>query len=324
MKQYKIPGLSIVLIENGVVVSHKEYGIKNSKNFEPVKEDTIFEVASLSKPVFAYGVLKLVEKGQLNLDTPLADYLPYPDIKNDSRLNMITARTVLSHRTGFPNWRPKNKDLKIHFNPGERFSYSGEGFVYLQKVVEHLSGLSAEEYMKQNVFDPLGMAHSSYVWQKAYETAKASGHDAQGAPLKIYKPKLANVAFTLQTTVLDYAKFVIAILKRTGLKPETLYEMLTPQIKVGQDGPSCIEKCSDGLSSSLSWSLGWGLQETSGGTLFWHWGDNGGFKSYVAGSQDGRAVLIFTNSDNGLKIMPEIVYKTTEHTHPAFKWLDYK
>lgn len=322
MKTHKVPGFSVVLIENDEITSHEVYGVKNSKTSRPVNDDTVFEVASLSKPVFAYGVLKLVEKGQLDLDAPLADYLPYVDVKNDPRLNLITARMVLSHTTGFPNWRPKNEDLKIYFKPGERFSYSGESFVYLQKVVEHLSGLPIEEYMKKTVFDPLGMTRSSYVWQTEYEILKASGHDAEGTPLIMYKPTSANMAFTLHATGLDYAKFVIAIMKNVGLKPETIHEMLRPQIRVGVGGPCGIEKHSKDLSPSISWGLGWGLQETTDGRIFWHWGDNGGFKSYVAGSRDGKGIIIFTNSENGLNMVPEFILKMTGLTHPALQWLN--
>jgi CubicO group peptidase (beta-lactamase class C family) len=324
MKIHKVPGFSVVLIENGEIASHEVYGVKNSKTSDSVKDRTVFEVASLSKPVFAYGLLKLVEKGQLNLDTPLPDYLDSTDVKNDPRLNIITAEMVLSHTTGFPNWRPKNEDLKIYFKPGKRFNYSREGFVYLQKVVEHISGMPIEEYMKKTVFDPLDMTHSSYVWQKDYETLKAAGHDADGIPLLMYKPTSANMAFTLHATSLDYAKFVIAIMRNVGLKPETMHQMLTPQIRVGAGGPSSIEEYSKDLSPTVSWALGWGIQETTEGPTFWHWGDNGGFKSYVAGSQNGKGIIIFTNSENGLHLIPEIILKTTGVTHPALKWVNCK
>ena len=142
MREHAIPGLSMVVIENGEVALHFELGVKNTETKESVDEETLFETASLSKPVFAYGVLKLVEKGKLDLDKPLVAYLPYPDIANDERGHSITARMVLAHTTGFPNWRPKNAPLKIHFQPGDRFSYSGEGFLFLQKVVEQVTGVS--------------------------------------------------------------------------------------------------------------------------------------------------------------------------------------
>lgn len=141
------------------------FGVKNAKIGLPVTAETVFEAASLSKPVFAYGVLKLIDQGKLGLDVPLTTYLPKPYIDGDERLNKITARIVLSHRTGFPNWRGK-PSLKICFTPGERFSYSGEGYIYLQRVVEHITGKPLNEYITEAVFTPLGMANSSYVWRQ--------------------------------------------------------------------------------------------------------------------------------------------------------------
>ncbi len=147
MKDGEVPGLSIAVINDAKVVWQKSFSVVNSATNQPVSDDTIFEAASLSKPVFAYGVLRLVEKGKLDLDTPLVKYLPKPYVQNDERAGLITAWMVLTHTTGFPNWR-NNQALKTHFNPGERFSYSGEGFVYLQKVVEHLTGQPLDAVMK--------------------------------------------------------------------------------------------------------------------------------------------------------------------------------
>src|SRR5579863_6059040 len=139
IKQGGMPGMSIAVIRGGKTTWVHGFGVKNEKSGEPVTAGTVFEAASLSKPVFAYGVLKLVEEGKLALDVPLTTYLPKPYIEGDERLTKITARIVLSHRTGFPNWRDADK-LLIYFTPGERFSYSGEGYVYLQRVVEHITG----------------------------------------------------------------------------------------------------------------------------------------------------------------------------------------
>src|SRR5271167_1564548 len=124
----------MVVIRNGKTTWVHGFGIKESTTGQPVTVETVFEAASLSKPVFAYGVLKLVEQGKLGLDVPLTTYLPKPYIAGDERLAKITARIVLSHRTGFPNW------------PGERFSYSGEGYIYLQRVVEKITGKPLNEY----------------------------------------------------------------------------------------------------------------------------------------------------------------------------------
>lgn len=201
MRKNKVPGLSLIIIENAEITTHMELGLKNAQKKDLIDENTIFEAASLSKPVFTYEILKLVENGKLNLDKPLAEYLCYSDIRNDKRINSITARMVLTHTSGFPNWRPKNESLKIYFQPGERFSYSGEGFLYLQKVVEHISGLSLEEYIQKNVFIPLGMAHSSFIWSN--DSTKAAGHNAEGYPIENQREVPQNAAFTMHTNPLD-------------------------------------------------------------------------------------------------------------------------
>jgi len=320
MREKRIPGLSMVIIENAEVALHFELGVKNSQAKDPVDCNTLFEVASLSKTVFVYGILKLVEKGQLNLDTPLAKYLPCSDITNDERINLITARMVLAHTSGFPNWRPKNEALKIYFQPGERFSYSGEGFLYLQKVIEHLTGLSLEDYFKKNVFIPLEMDHSTFVWVN--DSRKAQGHNPEGSPIE-NRTEPPNAAFTLHTSALDYAKFVIALFKGIGLKSETIDEMFRFQVKVQEGSTSSIDKCSGRFSETILWGLGWGLQRTKIGDSFWHWGDNDGVKSFIVGFKNrNHAIIVFTNGQNGLPAISEIIQKYLDCPQPAFDWLD--
>lgn len=325
MKDGDVPGLSIALVRNGEVVWHHGFGVKNAKTNEPVTDDTVFEAASLSKPVFAYAVMKLVENGKLDLDKPLNQYLPGDyDVGPDPRLAQITARRVLSHTTGFPNWRSEGGTLKIYFTPGEKFSYSGEGFVYLSKVVEHLTGKQFDAFMKEYVFDPLGMTSSSYVWQSTFDKLKASRHNSLGEPTSDIKPQRANAAASLHTTAQDYGRFVAAILEGTGLKKETLGLMLTAQIKVDQGGSNTTSRPADKLSPTISWGLGWGLQATSDGLSFWHWGDNGDTKAYVVAFQKEKlGVVVFTNGANGLSIMPEIVAEAVGGQQPALAWLKY-
>jgi CubicO group peptidase (beta-lactamase class C family) len=325
MKDGDVPGLSIALVRNGEVVWHHGFGVKNAKTNEPVTDDTVFEAASLSKPVFAYAVMKLVENGELDLDKPLNQYLPGDyDVGPDPRLAQITTRRVLSHTTGFPNWRSEGGTLKIYFTPGEKFSYSGEGFVYLSKVVEHLTGKQFDAFMKEYVFDPLGMTSSSYVWQTAFDKLKASRHNSLGEPTSDIKPQRANAAASLQTTARDYGRFVAAILKGTGLKKETLRLMLAAQIKVDEGGSNTTSRPADKLSPTISWGLGWGLQTTSDGLSFWHWGDNGDTKAYVVAFQKEKlGVVVFTNGANGLSIMPEIIAEAIGGQQPALSWLKY-
>ncbi|MBA3721941.1 MAG: beta-lactamase family protein [Parachlamydiaceae bacterium] len=323
MKENNVPGISIAIINDGEIVSHQEYGFMNSKTNKQVEENSVFESASLSKPVFAYGVLQMVESGKLDLDTPLVNVLSHIDVPDDKNLDLMTARMVLSHTTGFPNWRPKDGELKIHFKPGEKFSYSGEGYVYLQKVLELLSGMSLEEYIKNRVFIPLGMTHSSFVWQNEYEILKASGHNPEGTPIERVKPTKANAAYTLHTTPLDYAKFVIALMNDKGLMNETIHQMIRPQIKVEEGRIDCTDNKTIKLSETISWGLGLGIQTTSEGELFWHWGDNNGFKSFIIASKEEKnGIIIFTNSSNGLKVISKLVSQYFGHRQYAFDWLD--
>jgi CubicO group peptidase (beta-lactamase class C family) len=326
MKDADVPGLSVVIIRDGEVYWHHGFGVKNAETKEPITDNTVFEAASLSKTVFAYGVLKMVENGMLDLDAPLNKYLPAAYIENDDRLNQITARRVLSHTTGLPNWRPNGKPLQIYFTPGERFSYSGEGYVYLQKVVEHLSGLPLEDIMKKTVFEPLGMTDSSFVWQEKYNSLKAYAHDSAGKLAGRITSSEANAAASLHTTALDYAKFIAAILQRKGIKEATIREMLSPQVKVDESCAVCFERPASGkFSSAIAWGLGWGLENTAKGKSFWHMGDNGNVKSYViAFDKSKTAIIIFSNSANGLSITDEIVNSVLGSKQTALTWLDYE
>ena len=322
-----VPGLSIALLQNSEVVWHHGFGVKNAQTKEPVTDTTMFEAASLSKPVFAYAVLKLADSGKIDLDTPLSKYLPGNyDVGDDPRINLITARHVLSHTPGFPNWRPRgDKTLKIHFTPGERFSYSGEGFVYLSKVIEQITGEKFNDFMKKSVFEPLGMTSSSYIWQDNFATLKAFSHSSVGEPRGQNKVVEANAAASLVTTAQDFGKFLSAILKGKGLKNATLKQMLTAQIKVSESGTNNTNRMPDKLSPTVFWGLGAGLQNTVDGISFWHWGDNGNTKAFfVAFDKHKTGVVVFTNSANGLSIIPEIVEEAVGGQQPALAWLKYE
>ncbi len=324
MKQADVPGLSIAILKHGQTFWSHNFGVKNARTNEPVTDETIFEAASLSKPVFTYAVLKLVDQGKLGLDVPLTTYLPKPYIENDDRLAKITARIVLSHRTGFRNWRGEGNTLKIYFAPGERFSYSGEGFVYLQRVVEQIAGKPLNLVMEDLVFTPLGMASSSYVWRADFDERTATGHDTTATPQDLWKPKEAGAASTLNTTAHDYALFLAAVLNGTGLTPATVREMETPQIAVDSECTNCTDRKPKELSKNIFWGLGWGIQRVGKAESLWHWGDNGSFKCFaVADPQRKSGLVMFTNSENGLAIAPAVVHDATGADYLAFAWLKY-
>jgi CubicO group peptidase (beta-lactamase class C family) len=140
MSQGAVPGASIAIIKNATVVWHRGFGVRDASSHAPVDDDTVFEAASVSKTVFAYAIMQLVDRGTLSLDRPLTDYTSERVLEDDARLNLITARHVLSHTSGFPNFRTRAEPLRIHFTPGERFEYSGEGYWYLQSIVTSRRG----------------------------------------------------------------------------------------------------------------------------------------------------------------------------------------
>ena len=160
MKQSQIPGLSVTVFSGGQIVYAKGFGVRNLVTGEPVDPETIFEAASISKPMTAFAAMKLVEKKQLNLDQSLAEYLTIPYLNDPKTAAQITLRMVLNHTSGLSN-DPWGIDRKVYFTPGDHFSYSGGGFRYLQTVLETVSGVPFREYMERELLKPLAMSRSS-------------------------------------------------------------------------------------------------------------------------------------------------------------------
>jgi CubicO group peptidase (beta-lactamase class C family) len=311
----------MALIRDGEVAEITTAGMRNTSRGALVDARTIFDAASLSKPVFAYAVLQLVDAGALSLDARLATHVP-DYVSDDPRAGGITVRNVLSHTTGLPNWRNNDHPLKTYFPPGERFSYSGEGFVWLQRVVETISGESIGALMQRLVFDPLMMRNSSYAWRQAFDANYADPHDAALSPATKVKRAAANTAYSLQTTGTDYARFMQAVLSGARLEPATARRWLHPQVSVKWHRSQCLSPRVPEADQHVDWGLGWGLE--SDGASFFHWGDNAGFKAFAIGSVALRsAAVVFANGDNGMSIMPELIGQQMPSDHPAFKWLDY-
>ncbi len=306
-----VSGLSIAVASDSGIVWSRGFGVRNADTGEPVDANTVFEAASLSKPVFAYAVLQLVDDGLIDLDTPLYQYFEYEDIAHDERYKQITARIVLTHSAGFPNWRPRGGRLTIGFEPGTEFSYSGEGFGYLQRAVMQLTGQPLQEMMEERVFEPLGMTRSGYIWDDRFDANLALPHRSTGEVLEKRKPGpgQGHAAATLHTTAADFARFLTAALNGTELSDSMAVAMLTPQIAV---------------DSGVTWGLGIGLQDNEQGRGFWHWGDNTGYKAYtIAYPEHGLAMVWFSNSENGHLILEALLQATVAGEHPAVAWLDY-
>ena len=305
IKEARIPGLQIALIRDGKIAWHESFGLKNATTGEPVTDETIFEAASFTKPFFAYYAMKLVEQGVLNLDKPLISYVPadlvekllgHPlDEKGFHRdwFEKITARQILSHSSGMPHGEA-GTPFPLYFEPGTKWKYSADGYFFLQKMIEYLKSDKLENLMQREVLDPLGMTRSCLVWRDDYEKTMANGHGFFGTPEAFRKRTESHAGASLYTTAEDYAKFVCAVINGEGLRPETLKEMLTPQIDMDKD-------------KGLGWSLGFGTQTDARGLAIWQWGDYGIFRNYIlAYPGEKSGVVYLTNSFFGLGIAPEV------------------
>jgi hypothetical protein len=316
-----VPGLAAAIIQDGRLDRHVCCGVRRAQSARVVDENTVFEAASLTKPVFAHMVLQLVDQGYLSLDAPLGDHLPNY-VPGDHRASTITPRRVLSHSTGLPNWRNAEWPLKSHFPPGDRFSYSGEGFLYLQKAVEAITRKQAHILVEQLVFEPFAMTQSSLIWNSRFDTNRAYPHDDFGRPALSFKPGEANAAWSLQTTTSDFARFLLAVLDGSRLKPESAELWLRPQIEVRHHGAECLGPSDGTVATGVAWGLGWGLEPAEG--TFFHWGDIPGGRAFTIGSiHDRHALVIFTNGAAGLSIMPELVAHFMPGDRPSLVWLDY-
>ena len=305
LKDSKIEGLSIAIIRNSSIMYYDNFGVKNKETNEEIGETTVFEAASLSKPIFAYLTLQLVKEGVLDLDKPLHEYMVYEDIEHDKRYKSITARMVLSHTSGFQNWR-RDTPLAIQFMPGSQFSYSGEGYMYLQKVIEKITSEKLSTLINRRVFKPLNMSNSYFKWSDSIISNLATGHDREGLQKKKWKPQYAWAAGSLHTTTLDYSKFLIKI-----MNDDYFMDMMAEsQVNIS------------GYNNTLSWGLGLGLQKNEYGTSFWHWGSNDGYKSFVLGYPKTETAMVYmTNSDHGLDIVDDLSCYIFGGKNFAFDWL---
>ena len=307
MEAEHVPGLSMVLIRDNRIVWKGVFGVRKAGKPEKVDDRTIFEAASMSKPVFSYAVLKLVEQGRFDLDRPLDGYLPEPYLPDQPWAGRITARMVMLHRTGLPNWRQggwrKGGPLTVLHEPDTQFTYSGEGFLYLQTAIARLTGQSVDAWMEQALLKPLNMTRSSYVWRRSFEDDYAAGHDSNGVPKssrRFYDQ--GNAAYSLYTTPTDYALFLIEMMKPDrsashSLKAETIERMTTLQVRP-----------EEGKDESRR-SLGWVVAPQEKGGWVCHSGSNGtGFRCTSRFDVKRRSgCVVMTNADSGVKVWQAIL-----------------
>jgi CubicO group peptidase (beta-lactamase class C family) len=305
LRETRLPGASMVLIDGGKIVWQREFGVRDAVSKRPVERSTVFAACSNTKPVFAYAVIKLCEKGVLDLDTPLTRYTSKRIVADDPRLDLITARHVFNHTTGFPNWAYR-APLTIQFTPGTKVQYSGEGFRYLQTVVEELTRQPFPEFMRVNILEPFGMTSSRIVEDAAYQRRVATPHDDTGTPIKAGPPMtpaeqgesmaIYGAAASLRTTPSDYAKFLLEIIDPKPadafrLNARSREDYLRPQVTRSESTSPVRVKTSSALS--------WVVAEVEGFTFFTHGGSASGWYCEARASVGRKSgVIVMTNGDN--------------------------
>ncbi len=336
MNAAEVTGAGIAIFNDNKIVYLKAYGFRDKEHSLPLTVDSVMSAASFSKVAFAYMVMQLVDEGVLDLDKPVYQYLPkplpdypnYADLANEPRYKQITARMLLSHTSGFPNWRAFEDDgkLKIHFTPGSRFAYSGEGIDLLQVVVEAITKKPLEELMQQHVFGPLGMTRTSMIWQGRFESDFANGYDEYGRPLGPQKRTHADAAGSMQTTVSDFARFVQAVMDGKLLQNKTRMLMLTSQIEITSrhEFPTLSDDTTDANKAiHLSYGLGWGLFQSPYGQAFFKEGHDAGWRNYtVCFERPKTGIIIMTNSGNGEGIFLSLLETLLKDTYTP-EWEGY-
>lgn len=337
MQAAHVTGAGIALLNDGDVVYEKAYGWRDAEKRAPLTVDSVMTAASLSKSAFATMVMKLAQEGAVDLDAPIARYLPkplpeYPGYENlagDARWKRLTLRMLLDHTSGFANLRSLEPDrkLRFHFDPGTRFAYSGVGINLAQFVVETATKHPLEELMREHIFEPSGMTRTSMVWQARFEDDFANAYDEQEHSLGPQRRTTANAAGGMQTTLADYGRFLSALMRGRLLSARSGDAMFRPQIAIHSlhEFPTLAEETTkENDAIRLSYGVGWGLYWTPYGEAFFKEGHDEGFRHYaVVFRKPKTGLLIMTNSSNGEGIYQELLETALKNPYTPIEWENF-
>jgi len=331
-----VTGAGVAVFHEGKIVYLKGYGQRDTEKNLPLTTDSVMTAASLTKSAFATVVMRLVERGTLDLDKPIEQYLgkplgefdQYADLKGDARTAKLTLRILLDHTTGFANFRGLEDDhkLSIHYDPGTHYGYSGEGINLAQFVVEKVTGKSATAPMQEELYGPLKMSRTSMVWEPRFESDFANGYDEYGRSLGPERRTSPNAAGSMQTTPHDYATFLSALMRGQVLRAATRGKMLSPQIRIhsAHQFPSLTTETTAAYDAiELSYGVGWGLYKSPYGPAFFKEGHDEGWRNFALCFANGDGMLVMTNSSNGEGIFKPLVEALLGQTGFPFDWDGY-
>lgn len=321
MAREDVKGLAVATVENGAVLATRAFGYRNVEKALPLLPDTVMYGASLTKTAFAHLILQLVDEGRFDLDLPLADYLPkplpeyesYADLGVDERWRQITGRHVLTHATGFPNfrWLEPDRKLRLHFMPGSRYAYSGEGFYLLQFVLEEGLGIDVGTQMQERVFDRFNMPTTSMRWRPDFADNLADGYAEDGSFEVHDKRSNVSAAGSMDTTIVDQGRMWAGISSGVGLSATSYAELFGPQLEIRSafQFPT-LRDTSDPRAAQAQLGAGLGLitAQTDSGRLWFKGGHNPWTGNMVVCVERRlRCVVLLSNSVRAERIYPAVV-----------------
>lgn len=337
MRAAQIPGLAVAVLNGAELVYLRAFGLRDVERQLRLTPQTSMPGLSLTKSVFAYTVMQMAEEGLVHLDRPidadlkqpLPEFEDYRDLQGDDRWKRFTPAMLLSHTSGLPNWRRFTLDqkLRILFEPGTQYSYSGEGIALLQFVIEQKLGKSMGPIIQERVFTPLGMNRTGMVWRPEFETDFAQGYDEAGKPLGRRKRSKPQTAGSMDSTVSDFALFAQAMLRQRGLRKKSWDRMLTPQVRIREKSQFPVppkEKTTENDAIRLSYGLGWGVFFTPHGKAFFKEGHDDGWENHCVCFEKSRtAVLLMSNSANGDSVFKELLEYLIADRYTPWRWEGY-
>lgn len=331
----EVAGLQVVILNNKKPVWAKSFGFKDVERQMPLNDSTVMYAASLTKAVFGYLFMRLVDKGILDLDKPIRDYLKLPiteypkwkQLGEDTvSFDKITPRMILSHSSGMPVLRAVYGDqLRLIAKPGEKFYYSNEGMNLLGFVLEEYTGKSLKVWTTEEVFGPLQMKRTSMVWEPEFEKNFSYAYYKDGKKYGSERRESTRAAGSMTTTATDYAKFVANLMERKGLSKKGYDQLLSPQILVKSKrgfGPLKDTLTTDNDRIQLAWGMGIGLFKSADGPAFFHTGRGEANVNYmVAYPNKGIAVVLLSNSENYEKIYGAVLEACIGDKNSPLTWL---
>ncbi len=338
-----VTGAQIAVLDHGKLVWSAAFGLRRRDPDLPMQTDTNTWAASITKSVFATYVMQLVEKGEFNLDTPIAQMLPKPldsyetyresatELMKDPRWPKVTPRMLLAHSSGLLNFASiePDKKMRLHFDPGTQFWYSGEGLNIVQFAIEQKQQKPIDQLMQAAIFDPLGMKQTGMIYRQEFAPNVADRFDTEQKFRSQTKRFPARASGNMSTSVDDMARFAAALMNGQILKPATLKEMFKPFIAIRTlhqfpqqtNEPNSEEAERVGLSYGAGWGL---LTKTPYGRAFFKEGHGDGAQNYMICFEHRKAcMIILTNSDNGERAFKPLLEKIFGDTVTPWEWEGY-